>query len=114
MPSLAEPVVERLLAEFQTGLESLREMPEKTEDAVRDLVLDFCFCSRLIRTDLRTIRGARKIALATDAVRMFIEAHELLAFLITSESSLSVYVDNIKERATQLQSDFDLGSPAGR
>ena len=114
MPSLAEPVVERLLAEFQAGLESLREMPDKTEDAVRDLVMDFCFCSRLIRTDLRTIRGARKIALATEAVQMFLEAHVLLAFLNTTDSSLSVYVDNIKERATQLQSDFNLGIPAGR
>ncbi len=89
-------------------------MPDRTEDAVRDLVMDFCFCSRLIRTDLRTVRGPRKIDLAKDAVRMFLEAHVLLEFLITNESSLSVYVDNIKERATQLQSDFNLGPPAGR
>lgn len=108
MTSLAEPVVERLLDEFETGVVHLRNRRGTeevfNEPEMKDLILDFCFCSRLIRTDLRTVGAAKGTVLAKRAVSLFQDAVSLLD--LPPNHNLAPYVQNIKERAELLRTEF--------
>ncbi|MBS0201724.1 MAG: hypothetical protein JSS49_02405 [Planctomycetes bacterium] len=109
MISLAEPVVERLLEEFESGVLHLRERVKsggiETEDSgIQELILDFCFCSRLIRTDLRTVPKDRAGELAKRAVQLLDEAASLL--VLPPNHKLVPFVQNIRDRAQLLRTEF--------